>query len=72
MAPPCVVCGGPLVPIGSHRRNGANHADWYGRNMHKQCWKALVLGRCVKKRRRDRVLPPISGKRYKKKRRVDV
>lgn len=36
----CRACFKPLVPIGSHRRNGKAHGDWEGRTLHKQCWIA--------------------------------
>ena len=35
----CEICKKPLVPIGSKRKNGANHKDWDTRKMHKQCYK---------------------------------
>ena len=35
----CEVCGGPLVAIGTARRNGKGHSDWTSRTMHKKCWK---------------------------------
>ena len=39
--PRCAVCGKPISKIGSARANGANHADWAGRSLHKKCWKAM-------------------------------
>ena len=35
----CKICGKTLVPIGSARKNGANHKDWDTREYHKMCWK---------------------------------
>lgn len=37
----CRVCFRPLVPVGSARANGKAHADWGGRQYHKQCWRDL-------------------------------
>ena len=37
----CTRCGMPLSAIGHARKNGANHADWHSRHMHKACWKAM-------------------------------
>ena len=37
----CRVCFRPLVPIGFDRANGKAHADWVGRQYHKQCWREL-------------------------------
>jgi hypothetical protein len=37
----CRVCFRPLVPVGSARANGKAHADWGGRQYHKQCWREL-------------------------------
>ena len=34
----CLLCAGPLVPIGDARANGAPHADWDGRYLHKHCF----------------------------------
>ena len=33
----CIICDGPLQPIGSSRKNGRNHDDWTSRLMHKKC-----------------------------------
>lgn len=38
----CYWCGGGLVPIGHARMNGADHADWSLRKLHKKCFKELV------------------------------
>jgi len=40
-APKCEYCNGTLVPIGSSRANGKNHADWANRRLHKKCWKEV-------------------------------
>ena len=37
----CIHCGKPLSAIGHARKNGAKHADWRSRRMHKACWKAI-------------------------------
>ena len=31
-----------LVPIGTSRANGKNHADWNSRSMHKKCYKYFI------------------------------
>ncbi len=35
----CWICGNPLVPIGTSRKNGMGHRDWKGRILHKKCFK---------------------------------
>ena len=37
----CLACHKKLVPIGTSRKNGKNHADWRNRQYHKACWKEL-------------------------------
>ena len=37
--PDCRICGKPLKAIGDARTNGKSHADWVGRQYHKQCFK---------------------------------
>ena len=37
----CRECFRPLVPVGTARVNGKGHADWSGRQYHKQCWRHL-------------------------------
>jgi hypothetical protein len=37
----CRVCLKPLVPIGTSRINGKSHDDWYGRTLHKQCFRSV-------------------------------
>ena len=39
--PNCEHCDKPLTPIGTSRKNGKNHNDWYSRTLHKKCWKEL-------------------------------
>ena len=46
----CALCGGPLVAIGTARKNGKRHRDWQSRQYHKQCW-AKVAPRSVKPRK---------------------
>ena len=41
----CTHCGKPLSAIGHARKNGAKHADWQSRHMHKACWKATQPAR---------------------------
>ena len=41
----CTHCGKPLSAIGHARKNGAKHADWHSRHMHKACWKAMQPAR---------------------------
>jgi hypothetical protein len=41
----CWSCGGVLPAIGSARANGARHAEWHGRHLHKKCWKARLKKR---------------------------
>ena len=38
----CGVCGKTLQAIGSARKNGARHNDWFGRMYHKRCYKVLM------------------------------
>lgn len=38
----CCACWSPMPPIGDARVNGAGHADWQGRYLHKSCWRELV------------------------------
>ena len=38
----CISCHGPLVAIGTDRKNGKTyHSDWPQRKYHKKCWIAL-------------------------------
>lgn len=37
----CKFCNEPLVSVGNKRKNGANHTDWEGRDLHKKCWKII-------------------------------
>ncbi len=37
----CKFCNETLVSIGNKRKNGANHTDWEGRDLHKKCWKII-------------------------------
>jgi len=39
--PKCEYCNGTLVPVGSARANGKDHADWANRRLHKKCWKEV-------------------------------
>lgn len=39
----CLRCKRKLVPIGSARKNGANHKDWNTRKYHKGCYKIIEL-----------------------------
>jgi len=39
--PKCEYCNGHLVPVGSARSNGKDHADWNTRKLHKKCWKEM-------------------------------
>ena len=38
----CHECGTRLVPIGHARVNGAPHADWVTRRLHKGCWQRIM------------------------------
>ena len=38
----CWSCGGFMQPIGNSRANGRCHDDWYGRVLHKRCWKDIM------------------------------
>ena len=35
----CTFCDKPLKAIGIARKNGKNHNDWEGRELHKKCYK---------------------------------
>ncbi len=37
----CWHCEGDMVAVGTSRCNGADHADWEERFLHKKCWKVL-------------------------------
>jgi hypothetical protein len=41
----CWSCGRVLPAIGSARANGAAHAEWHSRHLHKKCWRARLKKR---------------------------
>ena len=39
----CIKCLKKLVPVGNERQHGKSHSDWSTRELHKRCYKELIL-----------------------------